>query len=88
MLSDCEIYSIEEDRWYEGPKLNYPRANCSACPFDDRIIYIFTGKSNDTNLMIERLDAGLHGSSNLMKSIDEDLSLSLQYKWEVIELQN
>eukprot|EP00347_Sterkiella_histriomuscorum_P005172 403357620 len=75
MLTDCDIYSIEEDRWFEGPKLNYPRANCALCPFDDRFIYIFC-------------DAGLHGSSNLMKSIDEDLSLSLDYKWEVIEVKD
>jgi len=87
MLIDCDIYSIEEDRWFDGPKLNHPRANCSLCPFDDRFIYIFTGKANETSLFIERLDAGLHGSSNLLKSIDEDLSLSLAYKWEVIEIQ-
>jgi len=44
MLSDCEIYSIDENKWYKGPQLNYARANCSACNFDDRFIYIITGK--------------------------------------------
>lgn len=44
MLSDTEIYAIEEDKWFKGPKLNYARANCSACNFDDRYIYIINGK--------------------------------------------
>jgi hypothetical protein len=44
MIRDTEIYSIDEDKWFKGPKLNYARANCSACNFDDRFIYIINGK--------------------------------------------
>lgn len=89
MLSDCDIYSLDEDRWFEGPKLNYARANCAVCPFDDRFIYVFCGKAlNESTLVIEKLDAGLHGSSNLLKSIDEDLSLALDYRWVAIEIKD
>mmetsp|Transcript_39122 Transcript_39122/g.37456 ORF Transcript_39122/g.37456 Transcript_39122/m.37456 type:complete len:97 (+) Transcript_39122:293-583(+) len=66
MMNDCEIYSIDEDKWYRGPTLNFPRANASACNFDDRFIYIITGKV-DTEPMhsvsIEKLDTGLDGSA-------------------------
>lgn len=76
MLQDCDIYSFEEDKWFKGPKLNYARANTSACPFDDRYIYIINGKVIDSSyLIIEKLDTGIDGSCNALRSLDEDLSL-------------
>lgn len=85
MLLSCELYSFEEDKWFKGPKLNYPRANCSACTFDDRFIYICTGKTQDqTTVIMEKLDTGLDGSSTAMRSLDEDLKLPMEYKWEAI----
>ena len=88
MLSSCEIYSIEEDKWFEGPKLNFSRANCAACPVDDRYIYLLTGKMVENSVLyVERLDTGLDGSSSAMRSLDEDLSLALEYKWEVIKVE-
>ena len=88
MLTSCEIYSIDEDKWFQGPELNFSRANCNACPFDDRWIYLFTGKHVDQILYIERLDTGLDGSSSAMRSLDEDLTMQLDFKWETIKLIN
>jgi hypothetical protein len=82
MMTDCEIYSIDEDKYFKGPALNYARANCSACNFDDRFIYIITGKvGGSSSIYIEKLDTGIDGSSILLRSLDEDLHLSLDFKW-------
>ena len=87
MLQECDIYSVEEDKWFKGPALNYPRANTVACPFDDRYIYMFFGKTLDTStLIIEKLDTGIDGSSTALRSLDEDLTIPIDYKWEIIRL--
>jgi hypothetical protein len=58
--------------------------------FDDRFIYMLTepsAESGDT-LVMERLDTGIDGSSTAMRTLDEDLYMSLNFNWQTIRLPN
>ena len=60
----CEIYSVENDSWNMMPQLNVKRANCAACIFNQRYLYVFGGDETTTTSQvffslcesIERLD--------------------------------
>jgi hypothetical protein len=86
MTTTTEIYAIDENKWYKGPKLNFPRGNCAATNFDDRFIYLINGKLDNNVLVIEKLDTGIDGSSVLMRALDEDLSMNMNYKWQTINI--
>jgi N-acetylneuraminic acid mutarotase len=59
-LKNCEVYSIEKDRWHgnEEVQLNEARSQCSACLFEDNVIFVFGGynKERGTLSSIERYE--------------------------------
>ncbi len=59
-LKCCQSYSIDKDRWYgnEDMQLNEARSQCSACLFDDSLIFVFGGYNKEVGTLssIERVE--------------------------------
>jgi N-acetylneuraminic acid mutarotase len=59
-LKTCEIYDVDEDKWSanEGVHLNVSRSQCSACQFDENVIFVFGGYNKELGTLnsIERYD--------------------------------
>ena len=58
MLSSCERYSVNDDKWEALPDLNIASMNSSVCVFNQRFLYKFGGNKENDELanIIEKLD--------------------------------
>lgn len=58
-LDQCEVYSIEEDVWYDAPSLKTQRADASSCE-QGNYVYTFGGLKSTAGYLLdcfERLNA-------------------------------
>jgi hypothetical protein len=57
-LSECEKFSIQDNKWFQIPELNEPKCNVAACCFQKKYLFVFGGLLNNglCSASIEKLD--------------------------------
>ena len=44
-LKECEYYDIETDKWLSIAEMNIARDSAACCSFNDKLIYVFSGRT-------------------------------------------
>jgi len=75
-----ELFSINDNKWFELGMFNNGRHYHSSCSFDNSAIYIFCGISNETKKYLNSIEKLVFNPSNIAQSMSN--------KWELLTVSD